>query len=135
MMNSLTEIRRALDEILNTHPEIGCCYLFGSATGSRFSAESDVDLGVAIHRPMTAHEQHKLKEGLEQAMQRDVDLIDLQQATGSILRRALQGTCVRCSSPQLRYQLMRRLVYDNEDFQPARDLIMRHRRERFAYGH
>lgn len=134
-MNSLTEIRRALDEILNAHPEIDCCYLFGSATGSRFSAESDVDLGVATRRPITVQEKHRLKEELEQAMQRDVDLIDLKQATGSILRRALRGTCVKCTSPQLRYQLMRRLVYDSEDSQPARDLLMRQRRERFAYGH
>lgn len=134
-MNDLLQIRRKLDLFTSTHQEIACAYLFGSATGSRFSDTSDIDLGLASNRPLSADEKARLKEELEDSLHRDIDLVDLQQATGSILNQALHGICILCRNTTVRYQIMRRHIYDQEDMQPLRNRIMLQRRLRFAYGH
>lgn len=134
-MNSIDQIRQQLGRFTAAHPEIACAYLFGSATGDRFTATSDIDLGLAASQPLSPDEKMRLRMELEDTFQRDIDLIDLQQATGSILRMALHGICILCRNTTVRYQLMRRLIYDQEDMQPLRNRMMQQRRLRFAYGH
>lgn len=134
-MNDIHQIRQQLDRFTAAHPDIACAYLFGSATGSRFSATSDIDLGLAASQPLSADEKARLRSELEDALHRDIDLVDLQQATGSILRQAMHGVCILCRNTTVRYQIMRRLIYDQEDMQPVRNRIMQQRRMRFAYGH
>lgn len=134
-MSDILQIRRQLDGFTAVHPEIACAYLFGSATGSRFSDTSDIDLGVAASRPLSGDEKARLREELEDSLHRDIDLVDLQRATGNILRQAMHGICILCRNTTVRYQLMRRLIYDQEDMQPVRNRIMQQRRLRFAYGH
>ncbi len=134
-MSDIYQIRQQLDHFTATHPEIACAYLFGSATSSRFTRTSDIDLGLAAGHPLSADEKSRLRSELEDTLLRDIDLIDLQQATGSILRQALHGICILCRNTTVRYQIMRRLIYDQEDMQPLRNRIMQQRRQRFAYGH
>lgn len=134
-MNDIVQIRQQLDRFTADHPEIACAYLFGSATGRRFSDNSDIDLGLAAAHPLSADEKARLRSELENTLQRDIDLIDLQQATGNILRQAMHGVCILCRNTTVRYQIMRRLIYDQEDMQPVRNRIMQQRRLRFAYGH
>ena len=98
-------------------------------------ADSDVDIAVAGAAPLSAEQKQRLREELEQSLQRDVDLIDLQSATGNILRQALHGTCILCRNKTIRYHLQKRLIYDQEDMQPYRNRIMETRRKRFAYGY
>lgn len=134
-MNDILQIQQHLDRFTAAHPEIACAYLFGSATGSRFSAASDIDLGLAASHSLSAGEKARLRSELEEIFGREVDLVDLQQATGSILRQAMHGICILCRNTTVRYQIMRRLIYDQEDMQPIRNRIMQERRLRFAYGH
>lgn len=134
-MSDILQIRHQLDRFTAAHPEIACAYLFGSATGSRFSDTSDIDLGLAASHPLSASEKASLRAELEDTLHRDIDIVDLQQATGSILRQALHGICILCRNTAVRYQIMRRLIYDQEDMQPLRNRIMQQRRLRFAYGH
>lgn len=130
-----SQITSTLQHFLDSHPEIQCAYLFGSATGERFSNHSDIDLGIAANDCLTAEEKAHLCTELESLFQRDIDLVDLHQATGGILRQALHGVCVLCRDSWVRYRLLRRLIYDQEDMQPIRRLTMQLRRQRFAYGY
>jgi uncharacterized protein len=134
-MKDIFQIRQQLDTFNAAHPEIACAYLFGSATGRRFSDTSDIDLGLAADHPLSGDEKTRLRAELEDALHRDIDLIDLQQATGTILKKALHGVCILCRDTTVRYHLLRRLIYDQEDMQPLRNRIMQQRRLRFAYGH
>ncbi len=133
-MNSIVQIREQLERFTAAHPEIACAYLFGSAATGRFSDTSDIDLGLAASQPFSPEEKMHLSMELEDTFQRDIDLVDLQQATGSILRKALHGICILCRNTNVRYQIMRRLIYDQEDMQPLRHRMMQQRRLRFAYG-
>ncbi len=134
-MISIETINEKLYDFLQRHPELHCCYLFGSAINDRMHADSDIDIAVATDAPLSPDQKQILREELEQVLQRDVDLIDLQSATGNILRQALHGKCILCRNNNARYQLQRRLIYDQEDMQPLRNRIMETRRMRFAYGH
>lgn len=134
-MDERKHIRQALLDFTEKYPAIVCVYLFGSVTGPLFSNKSDVDIGLAGQHPLTATQKKQFKTELEQILQRDVDLVDLHQATGAILRRALRGTCILSRDSTVRYQLMQRLIYDTEDMQPLRDRTMHLRRLRFAHGY
>ncbi len=120
---------------MQNHTELQCCHLFGSAASDRMHTDSDIDIAVAGMAPLSANEKQLLREELEQTLQRDVDLVDLHSATGNILRKALHGYCILCRNKKVRYQLQRRLIYDQEDMQRLRHRIMEARRMRFAYGH
>ena len=134
-MKSADEMQSRLTDFLDKHPEIQCCYLFGSAVTSKFHSGSDLDIAIATDTPLPAQQKQLLRDELEQHLDRDVDLVDLQRATGNILRHALHGNCILCRNGEIRYLLMKRLIYDQEDMQPIRNRIMEQRRKRFAYGH
>ena len=134
-MTSSEIIKAQLEVFFENHPELLCSYLFGSAIHNRMHADSDIDIAVAGTAPLSAGHKQRLREELEQIFRRDVDLIDLHSATGNILRQALHGNCILCRNKSIRYQLQRRLIYDQEDMQPLRKRIMDTRRMRFAYGH
>ena len=133
-MLTIDHIQAQLTPFLEKHTQIACCYIFGSDNNNRLHHNSDIDIAVAGALPLSAYEKKQLREELEQIFQRDVDLVDLQQATGSILRQALHGTCILCRNKLVRYQLQRQLIYDQEDMQPLRNRMMKTRRMRFAYG-
>ncbi len=128
-------ISTRLQTFLEADTDIRCAYLFGSALSDRFSASSDIDLAVTTGQPLTAEHRQALKSAIETELNRDVDLIDLATATGTILKQAMRGECLICRTPAVKAQLIKRLIYDQEDMQPLRDRMMRLRRERFAYGH
>ena len=134
-MIHIETITETLDNFLQKHPELQCCYLFGSAINNRMHADSDIDIAIAGTAQLSAEQKRLLREELENIFERDIDLIDLHAATGSILRRALHGNCILCRNKNIRYQLQKRLIYDQEDMQPIRNRIMETRRLRFAYGH
>ena len=128
-------IRERIATVLQDHDEVRCCYLYGSAARGRMGALSDIDLGVAGDRAFSAEQKLALQEEFEQALQRDVDLVDLSSVSGTILRNVMRGECVCCRDVGVKYRLIRKLVYDQEDFEPLRRRMMDMRREAFIHGH
>lgn len=134
-MSAPQQIVKAIVACLINHPEVQCCYLYGSAATGAMATGSDVDIAVAGERELSPEEQIRLRDELEVATRRDIDLIDLRRASGTLLRNALRGQSLLCRNPGVRYELARRLVYDQEDMQPLRRGMMDRRRQAFAYGH
>lgn len=131
---SVAEIETTLGPILAAHPELQCCYVYGSAAEGRLNAASDVDLAVAGASPLSAAQKVALRDECATVLRRDVDVIDLLQATGTLLRNALRGVCICSRAGKARYQVLRRLVYDQEDLQPLRRRLMEQRKRRFIHG-
>ncbi len=127
-------IRAALAPLWSEYPDVQCGFVYGSAATGRLKAASDVDLAVAGHGPLSAETMLRLREDCAARLHRDVDLIDLHRATGVLLRNALRGVCIYAREGGVRYPLMRRLIYDQEDFHPLRRRIMEGRRRRLVYG-
>lgn len=129
------EILHAVAAALQEHPAVQCAYVYGSTARGCRRPDSDIDLAVAADRVLAAGERWALQESLGYVLQTDVDLVDLRRVTGTILRNAMRGTCILCRDPAVKAELIRKLIYDQEDMQPARRRMMRLRRERFARGH
>ena len=134
MLRTRQEIMDAVVAVLSAHPEVACCYLFGSVADDTFTDASDVDVALALNEPMTPMAKLAFHEALSRGTERDVDVLDLQNAHGTILRRALHGECLIGRDSSERAELIRRHIYDQEDMQPMRRRIMQQRRERFIHG-
>jgi uncharacterized protein len=75
---AVTEIPKIICQLL---PGVVAIYSFGSI-GSKFErAESDLDLAVLCTKELTATERFSAQEKIARMIQRDVDLIDLSQAS------------------------------------------------------
>lgn len=75
------EILALLESMKETCSEIKALYLFGSFGTKKYRKESDIDLAVLADKKLTHEQLLDLKLGLEMIYHKDVDLIDLQQAT------------------------------------------------------
>ena len=132
--NSLAaDVRRALDA---ARPSLGVdlpfVTLFGSGARGALRADSDIDLGVAAQRPLTAAEVLELVTQLAASLRRDVDVVDLAAETGLVLKEALtKGQILRNERPELYASLLSKLVFDQADFEPLRSRLLAERRRRF----
>ncbi len=104
----MATLERAL-EILERRVGVDAVWLFGSEAEGRARSTSDLDLAALFRRPTSPAELAELRADLTAALDRPVDLVDLDRA-----------------SPLLGYQVLKhgRLVVDRD---PAR-------RHRFAAG-
>ena len=131
-MERTTEQAKA---ILARHDEIQIVLVFGSSVEGRARPDSDLDIGIAARRPLSALEQLDLIDELAAAFGRPIDLIDLLTAAAPILRQILtKGFFILKKDTNLYARLLRKLWYDQADIMPNYNMILRHRREKFIKG-
>src|SRR5687767_988703 len=75
------ELLERLTTVLARHPETRFAVLFGSAVTRGFDAARDVDVAVGFTRTPTWMERSRLAGELEDAIGREVDLVDLDEAS------------------------------------------------------
>ncbi len=123
----------SIQSVLEKYPEILIATLFGSAAQGRMTDTSDIDIAVACSRPLSCEEKMSLAAALETAVQRDIDLVDLQQVSGPILQQALcTGRIILKKSPPLLAELLRKMWYNQADMMPHTTMIMRKQLRRFS---
>ncbi|NCD33867.1 MAG: nucleotidyltransferase domain-containing protein [Spartobacteria bacterium] len=125
----------SIAHFLMQYDALDMAYLYGSFAKGTARKTSDIDIAVAGIKPLTASLLLELMNGLASLTHREIDLIDLQQVNGLILREAMQGDDLFCRNIVVREQLMKKLVYDQEDFMPLRRKMMERRRHLELYGH
>lgn len=122
-------VLRALDEVLAGHPELRIAILFGSLAAGTAGPGSDLDLGVAADRPLDADDKSTLVADLALALGRPVDLVDLRTAGEPLLGQVLTQGVVLRRDPRLLAELIKRHVFDQADFVPYRERILKERLE------
>src|SRR5690348_11611892 len=81
--------------------------IFGSAARGKLTPNSDLDVAIAGRKRLTIDEKVSLINGLSKLVGREVDLVDLNQVSGAILKEALtKGKFIRSDDPELRALLM-----------------------------
>ena len=125
MSTTLPQVRR----VLESHPHIRQALVFGSVASGRARPDSDLDLAVEADHPLGAREKTRLIEALAAATGRPVDLIDLKTASGPLLGQILRHGRRILGSEDDHAELMRRHLFDVEDFQPYVDRMLRERRQ------
>ena len=128
-------IRSGVQATLETFPEIELCVLFGSVARGRLGAHSDIDIGIAAQSPLDVDRLCLISATFSRNLHKEIDLLDLKVTHGLILSEAMtKGIVEHCSNRDQLYQLMKEVVYFNEDFRPGIEMMMKRRVERFING-
>lgn len=131
----LTALVDDLNSVLQKHPQIELAILFGSHAAGRALPTSDLDIAVAANHQLEAREKMAVIDDLALAVRCPVDLIDLTAVSGPILQQALtKGRLLLNRQPALRAKLTLKMWYNQADFMPDYNMILRKRAEAFAHG-
>ena len=123
-------IGQKIAHLLTRHPAVKLGILFGSLAVGRATFNSDLDLGVAADHPLDIKLKTVLIEALAQLLERPVDLVDLQTASGVILQQVLvKGTLVYCTDSILYATLIRKMLFNQSDMMPYYNRILAERRQ------
>ena len=112
-----------VQQIANTlaqHEDIQLAFVFGSAARGTLRPDSDVDVAVLAGGQLSTEARLTLMAELSLALKREVDLVDLHNAWGLILRQVLTtGTLA-----------LKRMLFDQADMEPLRQRIIEKSLER-----
>lgn len=132
MKAGLIEIR--INDILSATPGVAAVLLFGSAARGQLRPDSDVDVAALFEhaRVPSFEERLMLQQRLEEAVQRDVDLVVLNDAPTILARQALtSGILIACPNSRVYHEFVIRLATEYADFKrirkPIEDAVIRRR--------
>ena len=123
----------AVRSVLEQQPRVAYGLVFGSIACGQSRADSDVDIAIGLmngpastHRPtLSAHEMGSLVSLLEQATQRDVDLVVLSQAPIPLAFRIFEeGRDVFVRERSILVADKARAIVDWLYFKPIHDLCV-----------
>lgn len=126
------EIARSLD-FLRANENLLLAVLFGSAAHGTQTTGSDIDIAVYPGRALTSNGRYQIAGEIAMATGRAVDLIDLSDADGGLLRQILRGGIILFSKhPAILGFLTERLLEWQEDFEPQLNALLESRLNRFT---
>lgn len=122
---------RAVRDTLPRLLELGVTtvIVFGSAARNALRFESDLDIALQMARPLSGEQRLHLIEMLALATGRAVDLVDLRTVGEPLRGEVLRGGIRLHGSHEDYAEIMRRHVYDMEDFMPYVDRLHRERQK------
>lgn len=119
----------AIREVLKKHGAIRHAIAFGSMAAGRARPDSDLDIAVDLGHRLTPEEKMQLIGDLAASCGRPVDLLDLRTTCGPLLGQILKHGRRLVGNDADRAELIRRHVFDSEDFLPYVDRMLRERRQ------
>ena len=124
-----------LSEALSGRADLRLAILYGSAAKGALRADSDIDLTVALEKPMTPADLMAIMETVTAACGRPADVADLRTAGGLFLHQILsKGTLFVNRDPALYHDLAARSLEFIEDIQPIVQAERLKRIRSFANG-
>jgi predicted nucleotidyltransferase len=121
--------------VLEREPGLKLAILYGSAAAGRMRQDSDVDVAVLFDNPLNLEQKMDLVSRLEMKLRRDVDLVDLFNLSGTILKQILcKGQVLLKNDAVALAELYRRMIYNQTDMMPYVTRTLMERQQRFLYG-
>lgn len=123
-------LRASIVSCLDRRASVGLGMLYGSVGRGTAGPQSDLDLAVLGHDPLSAEEKLSILQDLAVHVGRPIDLVDLHAASGVLLGAVLRtGVRIYEADGRLYPELLRRYLLDAADFLPYRDRILAERRD------
>jgi predicted nucleotidyltransferase len=120
-----------LNAWLGSKPELQLAMLYGSYSVGKITVNSDIDLGIALAKALTPEERIDYAQELEKLLKIKVDLVDLNQARGLILKEIISANHFLLKrNPDLFAKILLKLWFEEADFGPIRKNIMEVRKSR-----
>jgi predicted nucleotidyltransferase len=123
-----TSIHNTIHNTLREIPAIKLAIVFGSVTGNRETANSDIDLAILMDTRIDAIQKIKIIEALASATGRPIDLIDLRDAGQPLPGEILTNGKRIVGNDVLYAQLITKNLFDRADFIPYRNRILEEKR-------
>jgi len=121
-----------ITELLRSHPAVEAAWVFGSVARQEATPESDLDVAVLGPRSLSSAAKKAITERLAHATGRPVDLIDLQETHGPVLKQILtDGTRLFCDDSTLYAEVLKQWWAEQADWRPYRRRILRRRRKQW----
>jgi len=128
-------IIKHIKDIIERHPHIQLCLLFGSGAQGKLRPDSDLDIAVAAQHELSADEKLELMSDLSAHLRREVDLVDLNAVAGPILKQVLcDSQRIFVKNTALYALILKKMWYNQADMMPLYEMILRKRREFFIHG-
>jgi len=132
-MKSL-KLEEKIESVVVHYPELRVVILFGSAASDRLAPHSDIDIAVSSSHPLTLERMEQLHLDLARTLPREVDLIDLQRISGTLLKEILAHGIVIRSTSGTYARLVERMWYNQADMMPYVRRILEKHVQRFVHG-
>jgi len=133
-MINASDLQRAAD-FLEERFGLESLWLYGSEAKGMAGPESDVDFGALFRRRPTALEVFEAREELAEILHREVDLVDLDQASPILSMQVLRyGRLLVDRNPKRLYAFFSRAVNMYEDVKIIRREAERRLYERMSGG-
>ncbi len=126
---------QTLKTVFKEFPDILIVTVFGSAATALLRYDSDIDIAVAAEKQLSFERKEEIYLALLSAFDREIDLIDLNEVDGVILKSALcSGNIVIKRSVPLLARLLKKMWYHQADMMPHITMIMEKQIQRFIDG-
>ncbi len=130
-----SEIAARAKAAIQGEPGVKLAILYGSAATGKMRAGSDVDVALLFDHPLTAEQKMMLISHLERELQRTVDLVDLFNLSGTILKQVLsKGRVLIQTKSGVLAELLQRMIYNQADMMPYVSRTLLERQRRFIHG-
>ena len=136
MVRSLSDVKKAVADLVATRPEVLVAYVFGSTASGRARPTSDVDVGVLVSQTVMRRAPStyrlNLMADLGSALRTcDVDVVLLNTAPPALAHNVVcRGTVVSERSHVERVRFQVRTLNRFLDTQPIRDVALEHLKRR-----
>ncbi len=127
-MNLINELKESLLSI----DQIRLAILFGSAANGKLKQESDIDLAINSGKPLKPSLKEDLIGIISSRIHRPVDIIDLMTvAVPTLVQILTTGKIIVKKDPELYERTYRKMLFDQADFMPYYNRILKERREKW----
>ena len=134
-MSRSAEILQTVKETLEETEAVVLTIVYGSLASDTLRDDSDVDVAVLCHTELHAEEKLILTQTLGERLGREVDLVDLRAASGVLLKQILTKGKILIKRDDGAYaELLKRMIYNQEDYMPYFQRALKERMERFVNG-
>jgi predicted nucleotidyltransferase len=126
-----------LDEVIHYFNSSGIrtCILYGSAGTGSAGSRSDIDLAIAGEAPLSSETLIRHYLNAVDLLHREVDLVDLRNAKGLILKEILtKGDILINNDPEFLARKAMEMMDYQSDLAPGVNEMLKKRLERALYG-
>ena len=135
MSDEITGLTKRITEELRDDAGLEMVIVHGSQVSGKARADSDVDIAVLYDAPLSVRQRFSLLARLENVLEKPVDLVDLFSLHGTILKKILTTGKVLLGRGSVKHvQLLRRMIFNQEDMMPYYNRAIAERLKRFIHG-
>lgn len=132
-LGALPEDLQKVIQALTENKSLECVVLYGSFARGQPHKESDIDLAFAAKTgPLPAEDYLKILSQISSLTDRKVDLADLHKSHPPFLQEVFRDGVWFKKNNKVYFNILRRCLYEVEDFLPLRKKILEEKLKRFV---